>query len=69
MAEIKMQRRHGDSDLGGLRSRIEGLADCVYDKIGSLGIESVTTRFAKRAVRRSESAATRRTCPSRFFSS
>lgn len=34
MAEIKMQRRHGYSDLDDVRSRIEGLADRVSDKIG-----------------------------------
>jgi hypothetical protein len=66
MAKITMQRCHGDSDLDDLRSRIEGLADCVYDKIGSLGIGTVTRRFAKRAGRSSESATTRRTCPSGF---
>ena len=34
MSEIKMQRRHGYSDLDDVRSRIEGLADRVSDKIG-----------------------------------
>ena len=33
MANIEMQGRHGDRDLDDLRSRIEGLADCVYTEI------------------------------------
>jgi hypothetical protein len=33
VANIEMQGRHGDRDLDDLRSRIEGLADCVYTEI------------------------------------
>jgi putative polyhydroxyalkanoate system protein len=34
MAEIKMQRRHDCRDLDDVRSRIEGLADRVSQRIG-----------------------------------